>query len=319
MDFLQKLYSDENFGIYLVAVIAVLVILFFIVLFFGKKDEAKSKKSKKEKEVLSPITSEPLGNSIENPISLNTPLNEPIVDDNLVNNAMPSDNLVSNNFGNSAVANDSLVSNNFASSIVTNDAPTLANDAPVVNSDPFLANQNTLVGNNLQVSEPFKEVSKEVPLEFTTPNLFNDESVSLKEQSVVPSLDEKPSNKEFDFDALANAISKELETMKDKKEEVKPVIEEKPFAFPSFESVSPDPVPSELVSEIKKEEPVKVPRPAVFSSVYVNRKDEEKIVKPQFELPKMADLPKKIEPSSEVLNTPSVLDNLEEESYQILK
>ena len=43
MDFLESLYSIENFGIYLFVIIGILVILFLIVLFFGKKDQKKRK------------------------------------------------------------------------------------------------------------------------------------------------------------------------------------------------------------------------------------------------------------------------------------
>ena len=43
MDFLNKLYESNYFGIGLFAVIAFLVVTFLIVLFFGKKDEKKRK------------------------------------------------------------------------------------------------------------------------------------------------------------------------------------------------------------------------------------------------------------------------------------
>ena len=43
MDFLDRLYSSNYFGIGLFAVIAFLVVTFLVVLFFGKKDEKKRK------------------------------------------------------------------------------------------------------------------------------------------------------------------------------------------------------------------------------------------------------------------------------------
>lgn len=43
MDFLNKLYANENFGIGLFCVISFLVVLFLVVLFFGKRDEKKRK------------------------------------------------------------------------------------------------------------------------------------------------------------------------------------------------------------------------------------------------------------------------------------
>ena len=38
-NFLDNLYSYDNFGIYLIIAIVILVILFFLILFFGKKDK----------------------------------------------------------------------------------------------------------------------------------------------------------------------------------------------------------------------------------------------------------------------------------------
>lgn len=40
-DFLNNLYSYDNFGIYLIIAIIVLVVLFFVILFFGNKDKKK--------------------------------------------------------------------------------------------------------------------------------------------------------------------------------------------------------------------------------------------------------------------------------------
>ena len=38
-EFMNKMYSYDNFGIYLILAIVILVILFFVILFFGKKDK----------------------------------------------------------------------------------------------------------------------------------------------------------------------------------------------------------------------------------------------------------------------------------------
>ena len=38
-EFMSKMYSYDNFGIYLICAIVILVILFFVILFFGKKDK----------------------------------------------------------------------------------------------------------------------------------------------------------------------------------------------------------------------------------------------------------------------------------------
>ena len=43
MEFLEKLYEMENFGLYLFGVIGILIVLFMIVLILGKRDQKKSK------------------------------------------------------------------------------------------------------------------------------------------------------------------------------------------------------------------------------------------------------------------------------------
>ena len=94
MDFLDKLYSSNYFGIGLFAVIAFLVVTFLIVLFFGKKDQKKRKLEETQKmntentfketstktPVEIPVNPEPVA-----PINLEpedtpvvTPINEPI-------------------------------------------------------------------------------------------------------------------------------------------------------------------------------------------------------------------------------------------------
>ena len=295
MDFLEQLYSMDNFGLYLVIAIAVLVVLFFIVLFMGSKDK---KQSKKQNEVVE--NNEPKPTVVEAP----TPV-EPIKPVEPVNPDLEPTMIIPNNE---------------------------VKPEPVVFT-PVESTPTPSVENNVQA---FKEVSEEKPLEVKEPpkeekteNVVLNEEV--KEEKEV--IDE---HKEFDFDALAEAINKELESFKESKpveqpiskpvkEEVKPVIEEKKFTFPTFETVEPDKIPEPMMNtELKEVKPVieekpKPVMPNVFSSVYVNRdKVEEKPVKPAaFELPKMADLPKKAEVKEPEIH--SVFDSIEEESYQINK
>ncbi len=305
MDFLEKLYSNENFGLYLVIAIAVLVVLFFIVLFLGKKDEKKTKElqvaKEKEKQLVEnnatgPIAIKPIGEEVvsqqpkEEPIALE-PITEAKVDETpLASEAIPT----------------------------------------------------------------FKEVTNEVPLEVKEEPQITNVNLTENINNTPEEVDDE--TKEFDFEALADAINKELESIKESKnvevsndievpvvnmpviepvkeevKEVKPVISEKPFAFPTFETVEPDKIPEQVVNkeEIKPEiKPVieeKPKMPNVFSSVYVNRneekKEEVKPVKPApFELPKKIDLPKKAEEKKEeVKEVPSFLDQIETESYQIDK
>ncbi len=126
--------------------------------------------------------------------------------------------------------------------------------------------------------------------------------------------------KEFDFDALAAAISKELESIdKQPSEEApRPVIEEKEDDLSHlFEPVKvEDTIPVNVENKVEAEKEVpkveeerEKPRPVmreVFSSVYVNReketpKTEEKIepvgrgFNPSMDLPKKIELPKRAE------------------------
>jgi len=201
------------------------------------------------------------------------------------------------------------------------------------------------VSNNIEAKDTFKEVSTEAPLEipsfdpvteepivrdeFPTNNVvLNDSFVTETKEEESHKEEDLPAPKEakeFDFDALAEAISKELESIDVQKEEqqeekIEPVLpkeEEKEMHYQIFEPVEEtsekvveEPVVEKVVLE-PKQETVK-PRPVmptVFSSVYVNREAEkakeesEKVeepkeeivtpVVPKIELPKMMDLPKK--------------------------
>ena len=228
MEFLEKLYEIENFGIYLFVVIGILIVLFLIVLFFGKKDSEKVvevKEESKESEGKEAFVDQ----QKEEKAEVVSVMEEPVI------------------------------------------------PAPVEASVTFEKPKSTMVN---QV-------------------LYEEEKEKPKEEVV--------QEKEFDFDALAEAISKELESIdKQPVEEVpvKPVIEEKEESLFTF--VPEEKVENEIpvkVEEVKREEvPVK-PRavmPEVFSSVYVHREKETPKVEetpkevPKVESPKM-DLPKKIE------------------------
>ncbi len=290
MDFLEKLYSNENFGIYLVVIIAILVLLFFIVLFLGKKDSKKENKNEGESQQLVKNEQPVVLNKIETPVEAK-PILEPVM-----KNDLTSENVVTK-----------------------------------VEPVKFES-----VESPVSIST-FKEVTDSKPLEVSEDNIKSNvtNNVVLNESNKKESVDE---TKEFDFDALAEAINKELESIKEAKkeaeivEESKPVIEEKPFAFPTFETVEPDNIPEPLMhhEEVKEEvkpvieEKPKTIMPNVFSSVYVKR-DEPKVenvskpvAPPPFELPKMADLPKKAS-NNESSDIHSVLDNIDVESYQINK
>ena len=193
-----------------------------------------------------------------------------------------------------------------------------------------------------KAEEPlFKEMSENIPVETphlksenieapmpTVNNVLNEEIPSFEEPEKSPVIEDAvvtpKEEKVFDFDALAAAITKELESIEKKEntvaEPVAPVLEEtkeEPLHFETDmvkEEIKVEEPKEEIKveeKEVKKEEPkTKRVMPTVFSSVYVNRSVEEpKILKDEIkkaeepnveeaplkakiELPKTIDLPK---------------------------
>ena len=124
----------------------------------------------------------------------------------------------------------------------------------------------------------------------------NDTPINEEHEEHEETINNQVENKEFDFETLANEISKELESIDNDKKvvnEVKPVIEEHDELINVFKDSNQEP---------KKEESKSVPRPTVFSSVYVNRNNDNNIsnnTTPKKEedrvLPTGLDLPKRID------------------------
>lgn len=274
MKFLENLYEMENFGLYLFAIIGILIVLFMIVLLLGKRDEKKRKEEEKKE--------------IEN----NTNVTQDTNITQETNNTQETNTKVEDEQNNPSFA--------FHDEVVPSpvEAPV---SAPVQNV--------TLEEESIpEVKEPVFTTTNSV-LNDDVPSIEHKEQPKLEETPVVNVVTEETTPKveapvkEFDFDALANAISRELESIE--KKEI-PKVEEPKTINSNFKTY--EPVDLEAKEEIKEEvknEPVK-PRPVmptVFSSVYVNRekevkepeKKEEQPVKPSFDLPKMVDLPKKVD------------------------
>ncbi len=274
MKFLENLYEMENFGLYLFAIIGILIVLFMIVLLLGKRDEKKRKEEEKKE--------------IEN----NTNVTQDTNITQETNNTLDTNTKVEDEQNSTSFA--------FHDEVVPSpvEAPV---SAPVQNV--------TLEEESIpEVKEPVFTTTNSV-LNDDVPSIEHEEQPKLEEAPVVNVVTEETTPKvealvkEFDFDALANAISRELESIE--KKEI-PKVEEPKTINSNFKTY--EPVDLEAKEEIKEEvknEPVK-PRPVmptVFSSVYVNRekevkepeKKEEQPVKPSFDLPKMVDLPKKVD------------------------
>lgn len=274
MKFLENLYEMENFGLYLFAIIGILIVLFMIVLLLGKRDEKKRKEEEKKE--------------IEN----NTNVTQDTNVTQETNNTLDTNTKVEDEQNSTSFA--------FHDEVIPSpvEAPV---SAPVQNV--------TLEEESIpEVKEPVFTTTNSV-LNDDVPSIEHEEQPKLEETPVVNVVTEETTPKveapvkEFDFDALANAISRELESIE--KKEI-PKVEEPKTINSNFKTY--EPVDLEAKEELKEEaknEPVK-PRPVmptVFSSVYVNRekevkepeKKEEQPVKPSFDLPKMVDLPKKVD------------------------
>ena len=293
MKILDSLYSIENFGIYLFAVIGVLIVLFLIILFFGKKDAKKRKEE--ETKNLSQVKDAVIAQEeqVSSP-SVQTPVNVEQPPQPLPVGAEQKKEFVFEEI-----------------------TPVSEAEAPISLDEMLQA-------------APKPTTNVVLNSDFITPMV--PEVNAVKEEPVapqVPPVVEQPKQeKEFDFDALAAQISKELEQLeKNGTEEpvvvepVQPKTEE--VSFQIFEPLKEEdviaPVAAKVeevipVQEQKKEEVKTRPvMPTVFSSVYVNReKEEPKIIEkqqeqkveqtapvtpvvPKIELPKMAETPKKVE------------------------
>ncbi len=274
MDLLENLYNIENFGIYLFIIIGALIVLFLVILFFGKKDEKKRKLEKTQQ-----VDEQP---TEENNVSV-----------------IPE---------------------------------TVSDNTEVVSSaqEMYKTEENStppLETNEHEEQMPFKEIEEPTqPVEIPTPVLEKPTvpdlaSVALsqieeeqKESTPVEpkqeeKIEEPKIEKEFDFDALADAINKELASIEKPEESVvTPVLpkeEEAPLQYSVVEEEKPVSVESALqTNSVEMPKTEKKVMPTVFSSVYVNREKEEPIVMPKeekvaepvapkIELPKTIELPKK--------------------------
>lgn len=296
MDFLNKLYESNYFGIGLFAVIAFLVVTFLIVLFFGKKDEKKRKLEATQKlaadntfkettestPVEIPANPEPVepinleANSIVEPVVMtpNEPLVKPVEP---VTPIMPTPPI------NQEPINPIKEEDNFVDNLSIEEPVRPVIDTPKV--EPIITPVAPIIKDEPVVEPPIKVVEPtkiEIPKETITPvePIIKEEEPKLEinEEPVINTY-YKPVEKSkeveevkvpnIDFDSLAKSISKELDELENnsrKYEEIK---------------VTP-------MSEVTK---ATSPRqPETFSSVYVGTPVKE-MPKEEMELPKRIDLP----------------------------
>lgn len=304
MDFLTKLYSNDNFGIILFTSISILVLAFLIILFFGKKDQKERKLA--ETKILNTNTNEEKKEKEEVAFAENTPRTELNVYPTSENNTIPEVPLPFNM------------------------------ETPKVVPEPM----NIVKG----TKDPFTTTGP-IPL---------------------------PPQNDFDFDALAESISKELESIgvsADNIEnqppvapiiepeikpvppiKVEPIIKEK-TPEPIFKQEDPRPIepiikpteqptlnieptimktidnpnpikfetpkePERPITPIREktvrpaEEKIKMPSPTQFSSVFVNKKKEQNNIETPIMEPIKSVEPKRIEetPAKPTIELPKTID-----------
>ena len=297
MDFLNKLYESNYFGIGLFAVIAFLVVTFLIVLFFGKKDEKKRKleatqklaadNTFKETTESTPIEIPANPEPVE-PINLEAnSIVEPVVmtpNESLVKPVEPVTPIMPTPPINQEPINPiKEEDNHFVDNLSIEEPVRPVIDTPKV--EPIITPVAPIIKDEPVVEPPVKVVEPtkiEIPKETITPvePIIKEEEPKLEinEEPVINTY-YKPVEKSkeveevkvpnIDFDSLAKSISKELDELENnsrKYEEIK---------------VTP-------MSEVTK---ATSPRqPETFSSVYVGTPAKE-MPKEEMELPKRIDLP----------------------------
>lgn len=296
MDFLNKLYESNYFGIGLFAVIAFLVVTFLIVLFFGKKDEKKRKLEATQKlaadntfkETTEPTPVEiPANPEPVEPINLEAnSIVEPVVmtpNESLVKPVEPVTPIMPTPPINQEPINPIKEEDNFVDNLSIEEPVRPVIDTPKV--EPIITPVAPIIKDEPVVEPPIKVVEPtkiEIPKETITPvePIIKEEEPKLEinEEPVINTY-YKPVEKSkeveevkvpnIDFDSLAKSISKELDELENnsrKYEEIK---------------VTP-------MSEVTK---TTAPRqPETFSSVYVGTPAKE-MTKEEMELPKRIDLP----------------------------
>lgn len=284
VDFLNKLYSYQYFGLYLIISIIVLVILFIIILFFGKKDQKVREIEATKK--LQQINSDAFKEESEIQKVEVSKQNEELLNDTII-------------------------------------VPTINNEGDVMKTveedkeeiiEPILPSVEDIkpLEFNEETKEEIVSVNNEVEVK------KEDTLVNETEEVITPLLD-KIEEKPFIFSDVSENIEHIEEVEVPKIEQVSEEInkEETVVEVPTFNF-------DEIVKDVnlEKEEIKEVKRPEIFSSVYVPKKEEEKEeIKEEneldFEMPKLKEEAEKVN-DMPVLNNYN-LDSISLETYDINK
>lgn len=313
MEFLYKLYSNNYFGIGLFIVITVLAFSFLIILFFGKKDEKAR-------------NTEMMNNVEENAKMLNSleekkevpPINQSLEKEEQRVEEIPLEPM---SIQEEDLGTISLTNNN--------------EDIKQIDIEEYTPNE---MYDTLERKENLPEDESTLYKEYSSqeePTVF-ERSILEEPEYNIPLYEEKEESIEDvlnKYEAVEENIPIVEEPLENNKRDVQS--ENDLHIFPSAE-------------DLGKEEPIKkTPSSSIFSSVYLNSEEKnnqedakkESIprrtitpTRPQFELPKMADLPKRnnnMEQSPEsIINKTAieskeekttVFGNVEEDSYWLDK
>lgn len=314
MGFLEKMFAYEYFGTILFSVIAILIVLFFVILYFGKNDEKVRKIEETRKLELANINA--FAEQKEKSVELNAEENiipkeeqNEIAEENLVEDKFEDLKTEINSSFNAPVKDNVLDTKDMLTQRIASFTPVLDPIEP----EPII------------IPESKKNIDLSIPKDDKMPeSSFRVEPTLTKDYP------------KFNFEELANSISKELEDI----DRLSKKVVEEPHNFEIEANIPITPI-SELTKKDNK---------PVFSSVFVNKEDnkeeasinqeifeeQEPLVfpdinfetavhtnRPKIELPKPAEMPalkeEKIEPKvPDIRNIPD-FSNFEGETYNINK
>jgi len=326
MEFLDKIYGYEHFGVLLFSAIGILIVLFAVILFFGKKDEKKREiertqkleLEKQEKDALAIVNEDPTQLNVEPAIEIESEISEPALEP-----------IAEPNFGEESVDG--------AEEVASVTEPVFE---PVISVEPEIPVAPILE----PIQEPELALVTEEPKEVVNEPVIEPSTLEVSEVNAEEFKAEPMDFKipEFNFDELAASIANELKELENNKNDLNKyeevIVEEPKIPVSEFES--------SLKEEVKTviEQPKTVTRPVTFSSVYINKPAEpvisveepavqkEVVVEPviedarpinkmpDIELPKPAEMPKlNDDVNSEPVKPIAVPDfsNFEGESYDI--
>lgn len=257
--FLNRLYSYEYFGTYLMISIVVLILLFIIILFFGKKDQRKREiEETKKLQQINNTEDTFKEETVENKVEVEAPIES-------LETPLPLDN-----------------------SVVVPTIENVTEENNVTNNNMEVLTNEEILNNNIEINkEEVKEDIKEVPSEFNSiildnpfeNNITNNESEpileKIEEKPIVfdsfTETEEKPVIPEFNFDDLNKITEEEIKTTMEDAHQVEEI--KTPEVFSSVfvadkEEVNNKPADDDLDFELptlkkefteKKEEPMDMP------------------------------------------------------------